>query len=101
MNQNGAGWLKKHIVLTFPGPQGVATDRKRKKFVSNQQEQDKRIKTESGNWIKESFKTGKYEEYKQKAKTGLDDAGSDDDGNESNRSEIQFLGSGLFKSEIE
>merc|ERR1719225_1305711 len=62
-------------------------DRKRKKYVSNQQEQDKRIKTESGNWIKQSFKTGKYEEYKQKAKSGLDNAGSDDDGvNEFNSS---------------
>jgi len=53
-------------------------DRKRKKFVSNQVEQDKRIKTESGNWIKQSFKTGKYDDYKKKKNTDFADSDNED-----------------------
>ena len=58
--------------------------------MSTQVEQDKRIKTESGNWIKQSFKTGKYDEYKQKQKTDFEGSDSDD-GNDDQRHVIQKI----------
>ena len=58
-------------------------DRKKKKYVSTQKEVDKKIKTESGNWIKSSFKTGKYDDYKHKQKVDFaePDYNDDNDGN--------------------
>ena len=75
-------------------------DRKKKKYVSTQKETDKKIKTESGNWIKSSFKTGKYADYKNKQKIGFEvDEGDDGENfgfegkkalssNEQNRNEV-------------
>ena len=47
--------------------------------MSTQQENEKKIKTESGTWIKASFKTGKYGEWKNKQNADFD-AGSGDEG---------------------
>ena len=58
-------------------------DRKKKKFVSTQQENEKKIKTESGTWIKASFKTGKYGEWKQKQNADFEGS-ADEDNNEDN-----------------
>lgn len=44
-------------------------DRKRKKFVGEQETpRKKRIKTESGHWIQASFKSNAYKEWKEKHK---------------------------------
>lgn len=56
-------------------------DRKKKKYVSTQKEVDKKIKTESGNWIKSSFKTGKYDDYKNKQKVDFNEETHDDQEN--------------------
>ena len=58
-------------------------DRKKKKFVSTQQENEKKIKTESGTWIKASFKTGKYGEWKQKQNADFEGS-ADEDNNDDN-----------------
>ena len=57
--------------------------------MTNQVEQEKKIKTESGNWIKQSFKTGKYTEYLEKSKAGLlaEDSGDED----ANQYVLQFI----------
>ena len=50
---------------------GVVRDRKRKKFVgssSEEQKKSKRIKTESGQWIKASYKSDVYKKWKDKHK---------------------------------
>ena len=52
-------------------------------------EQDKKIKTESGNWIKQSFKTGKYDDYKNKQKTSFND--NEDSDNEQRLSRLNIL----------
>ena len=61
-------------------------------------EQEKKIKTESGNWIKQSFKTGKYTEYLEKSKAGLlaDDSGDED----ANKYDSKFKYNLLCFSEI-
>jgi len=45
-------------------------DRKKKKFISNgnTEQKKKKIKTESGNWISASYKTDLYKKWKERAK---------------------------------
>jgi len=64
-------------------------DRKKKKFVSTQQESEKKIKTESGTWIKASFKTGKYGEWKQKQNADFEGS-ADEDNNDDNTNTGKF-----------
>lgn len=59
-------------------------DRKKKKFITPGSDEPKlkRIKTESGNWINASYKSGLYEKWKQKSKVehqGNDDLDNDED----------------------
>ena len=53
--------------------------------MSTQAENDKKIKTDGGNWIKASYKTGKYEDYKQKQNVDFNENdGSDNENEDSN-----------------
>lgn len=57
-------------------------DRIKKKMVSVQDPRNNKIRTESGVWIPASFKTGRYDEWKQKSKIEEQmqrEAASDDD----------------------
>lgn len=58
-------------------------DRIKKKMVSVQDPRSNKIRTESGAWIPASFKTGRYNEWKEKSKIEeqlqRENAGSDDD----------------------
>ncbi len=56
-------------------------DRKRKKFVgpsSEEQKKSKRIKTESGQWIKASYKSDVYQKWKHKHKIESHCAGEEE-----------------------
>ncbi|XP_054734095.1 ATP-dependent RNA helicase DDX54 [Anastrepha obliqua] len=58
-------------------------DRIKKKMVSVQDPRAGKIRTESGAWIPASFKTGRYNDWKEKSKIEEQlqrEAGSDDDG---------------------
>src|SRR5882757_2368323 len=58
-------------------------DRKKKKFVHPGADAPKlkKIKTESGNWINASYKSGIYEKWKQRSKVDYQNAAPDDDDN--------------------
>lgn len=58
-------------------------DRKKKKFVQPGSDEPKlkKIKTESGNWINASYKSGLYEKWKQKSK--IEHQTNDGDGEDS------------------
>ena len=53
-------------------------DRKRKKFVGDSN-QPKRVKTESGHWIKASYKSHAYQEWKDRYKLDTPLAGAEED----------------------
>lgn len=48
----------------------INRDRKKKKFINagSDEPKMKKIKTESGNWVSASYKSGVYEKWKQKSK---------------------------------
>lgn len=54
-------------------------DRKRKKFVGDSGNEPKRIKTESGRWIKASYRSNIYQEWKEKHKVDSPLAGAEED----------------------
>jgi len=55
-------------------------DRKRKKFVTESNEgKNKKIKTESGNWIAASYKSNAYSDWKHRSKQGDLDPSDDED----------------------
>ncbi|CAB3364540.1 Hypothetical predicted protein [Cloeon dipterum] len=54
-------------------------DSKKKKMVG-QKETQKKIRTESGVWISATYKTGKYKQWKEKAKADDQDDENDDEG---------------------
>ncbi|EGT48599.1 hypothetical protein CAEBREN_09605 [Caenorhabditis brenneri] len=61
---------------------GQRWDRRLKKYVglSGNEPANKKIRTEDGTWLPASYKTGKYEEWKQKQKIGFKkDDGEDGD----------------------
>lgn len=43
-------------------------DRKKKKFINEEEPKVKKIRTESGNWISASYKSGLYEKWQNKTK---------------------------------
>ena len=60
-------------------------DRKRKKFVGDSGKdtpRTKRIKTESGHWIRASYKSSAYKEWKEKHKIGSSLGGWEEEGEE-------------------
>ncbi|CAB3409888.1 unnamed protein product [Caenorhabditis bovis] len=57
-------------------------DRKLKKFVGADEPAQKKIRTEEGTWLPASYKTGKYEEWKQKQKIGFKKNNDDDEDGE-------------------
>ncbi|XP_046396763.1 ATP-dependent RNA helicase DDX54 [Ischnura elegans] len=58
-------------------------DQKKKKMVSVQENNKiKKIRTESGVWIPATYKSGRYNEWKEKSKIGEEEDEDDDDGNE-------------------
>ena len=64
-----------HIYLSL----SASRDRKRKKFVGDGGTQPKRIKTESGQWIKASYKTSAYQEWRERHKIDMPLAGTEED----------------------
>ncbi len=54
-------------------------DRKRKKFVGDSGNEPKRIKTESGRWIKASYRSNIYQEWKEKHKVDSAVTGAEED----------------------
>lgn len=56
----------------------VRWDNKTKKYV-REQDDKKRIKTESGVYISATYKTNRYEKWKERSKQAQQSAGSDDD----------------------
>jgi ATP-dependent RNA helicase DDX54/DBP10 len=84
--------------------QKMKWDRKKKKFVSMQSTLDKakRIKTESGSYIKASYKSDLYSKWLKKSKTGDrdnqgDENNGDDDGDNKQQSfkNKKYFGSSL------
>lgn len=61
---------------------GQRWDRRLKKYVglSGNEPANKKIRTEDGTWLPASYKTGKYEEWKQKQKIGFGNKKEGDDG---------------------
>ncbi|CAO4375680.1 unnamed protein product [Caenorhabditis nigoni] len=59
---------------------GQRWDRRLKKYVglSGNEPANKKIRTEDGTWLPASYKTGKYEEWKQKQKIGFKKDGSEE-----------------------
>jgi len=58
-------------------------DRKKKKFVGQEDKKNKKILTESGVWIPATYKTDRYERWMEKSKVNQnqkDEESSDDDG---------------------
>jgi len=70
----------------------IKRDRKKKKFVQPGADAPKlkKIKTESGNWINASYKSGLYEKWKQRSKIDHQHDTADDD-NEEGEGEIAKL----------
>ncbi|KAF0872106.1 ATP-dependent RNA helicase DDX54 [Crocuta crocuta] len=60
------------------GRQQLKWDRKKKRFVGQSGQEDKKIKTESGRYISSSYKGDLYQKWKKKQK--IDDRDSDDEG---------------------
>ncbi|XP_065063488.1 ATP-dependent RNA helicase DDX54-like [Rhopilema esculentum] len=54
-------------------------DRKRKKFVGSRQDGAKKVKTESGSWIKASYKTNKYKDWMERNRVTNMNRGEDFD----------------------
>ena len=77
-------------------PQNLSTrDRKRKKFVgSNGQDEPrkKRIKTESGHWIQASYKSSAYKEWKEKHKVNAHFGGQEEEEEEGGGASAQRFG---------
>uniref|UniRef100_A0A1I7USR2 RNA helicase n=1 Tax=Caenorhabditis tropicalis TaxID=1561998 RepID=A0A1I7USR2_9PELO len=61
---------------------GQRWDRRLKKYVglSGNEPANKKIRTEDGTWLPASYKTGKYEEWKQKQKIGFKKNDGEEDG---------------------
>ncbi|XP_071451476.1 ATP-dependent RNA helicase DDX54 [Hetaerina americana] len=56
-------------------------DQRKKKMVSTQENKVKKIKTESGVWIPATYKSGRYNEWKEKSKVDDDEEDDEDEGN--------------------
>lgn len=65
--------------MVFIIPLFAFRDRKRKKFVGDSGTQPKRIKTESGQWIRASYKTNAYQEWRERHKIDMPLAGAEED----------------------
>ncbi|KAK9693141.1 Helicase conserved C-terminal domain [Popillia japonica] len=67
-------------------------DRKKKKMVTvNVGSKEGKIKTESGVWISATFKSNRYNQWKERTKAAENEADSDDDTN-NNKNEDMFKG---------
>ena len=68
-------------------------DRKKKKYVGQEDSKTRKIRTESGVWIPATYKTDRYQRWRDKTKVDLHDA-NENSGDEEPRSGPAFGGSG-------
>ncbi|XP_046459761.1 ATP-dependent RNA helicase DDX54-like isoform X2 [Daphnia pulex] len=57
-------------------------DRKKKKFIGEDDTKKRKIRTESGVWIPATYKTDRYERWKEKSKVDQNDPASEDSGDD-------------------
>ncbi|XP_059351601.1 ATP-dependent RNA helicase DDX54-like [Daphnia carinata] len=57
-------------------------DRKKKKFIGQEDVKKRKIRTESGVWIPATYKTDRYERWKGKSKVDQNDPASEDSGDD-------------------